>query len=488
MAHVFLGIESEDFPMDGAAILVLDPSTAGPRFGYEAVRAAFTRGVARVPVMTQRLVKGPSLTPGYWTAYWAGDPEFDLDNHLARVTVSPPGDTAALGELCLRLSDGTLPRDRPLWRAWYVDGVAGGRAAVILRVHHAAVDGIAGMEMFGALLDLEPKPGAAEPSRDVARVEKPNGPGLLLRSLRDLATMPAEAAREAASLARALHAGGKAGAGQPRGRFLHDIHASPFDRRVSRPDKSLALLELPLADVKEVKDAFGVTLTDVILALVTASLRAYLLDRGEPVENALSALCPINVRAGAEHSGSGNHWATMFNRLPVQLADPIEQLTAIARETVANKRVAQATSEISNPTDAIADIVPPVAWPLLGKAMALPFARHVPPISNLQISSIPGSPQPLYLAGAKLLHLHSRTFVQQGSGLFIACVGYADSLDVGVTALRELVPDPERIAEGIERHLGVLRSIGPIAPPDVEGPRLASRRRSGGEARVQLGR
>jgi WS/DGAT/MGAT family acyltransferase len=275
--------------------------------------------------------------------------------------------------------------------------------------------------------------------------------------------MPAEAAREAASLVRAVRAGDRAAEGQDRGRLFRDARASLFNRPVSDPHKSLALLELPLEEVKEVKNTLGVTLTDVVLALVTASLRNYLLQRGEPVDSALSVLCPINVRAGGEHTGSGNHWAMMFNRIPIHLSDPLEQLAAIRDETETNKRVAQARAELANPAAAIGDIIPPPAWPLVNLLMSSPAGRRLPPIANLQVSSIPGPPVPLYLAGAKLEHMHSRTFVQQGSGLFIACIGYAGNLDIGITAIRELVPDPERIATGMREHLDLLKSLRPGA-------------------------
>lgn len=476
MEHVFLGIESDDFPMDGAAILMLDPSTADGDWGYDAVREAFARGVPTVDVMTRRLVEGPSITPGYWTAYWATDPNFDVDAHLERVTVPAPGDTAALAQLCLELSAGRLARDRPLWKAWYVDGVADGRAAVILRVHHAAVDGIAGMEMFAALLDTEPNP---RRRRTPERLEGeiPSHAGLLARSARDLATLPLDAARNALALGSGIVSGRRAAAGADRGRLFRDTREQLFNRHVESPEKSLALVELSLAEVKAVKNQLGVSLADVVLALVTSSLRTYLFGRGEAVDEPLMALCPINVRAGSERAGAGNHWAMMFNRLPVHLDDPVERLGAIRQETETNKRVAQARARVVNPAAAIADIVPPPAWQLAGKLVNLPLGRLMPPIANVEVSSIPGSPVPLYLAGARLTHMHSRTFVQQGSGLFIACVGYADSLDISITSLRELVPDPEAIGGSVERALVELASSTQESPTNLRAsrPRPAAR-------------
>jgi diacylglycerol O-acyltransferase len=474
MERVFLGLESDDYPMDGAALLILDPATAEGGYGFDAVRAAFQRGLPRTPVLTRKVVEAPTPVPGSGPAYWVEDPDFDLDAHLGRIIVSAPGDRAALAELTVRLSEGgQLPRDRPLWRAWYVDGVADGLAAVIVRFHHAAVDGIAAVEMFGALLDLEPRPAP----KSVAATDDHRRPGatdILLRSVRDVALMPAIAAKDAATLAIGLAAGQWAARKAPRA-ALPDAGPSLFDRASSSPEKSLGLLELPFAEVKAVKNALGVSLTDVVLAMVTASLRQYLMDRGDPVDNTLSALCPINARSGKEQSGAGNHWAMMFNSLPIHLADPLEQLAAIQRETATNKRVAYARAEYVNPADAVAGIVPPVTWPIVRKIISSPLGGYLPPIANLTVSSIPGAPMPLYLAGAKVLHMHNRAFTQPGAGLFVAYVGYCDSLDVGITATRELVPDPEKIAAGMREHLALLGTLALSADREASSVEEAHR-------------
>jgi WS/DGAT/MGAT family acyltransferase len=353
---------------------------------------------------------------------------------------------------------------------------------VIIRLHHAVVDGVAGLEAFGALLDPDPstsagrdRSGTRRPDGPAPAPPLPSAPALLARSAWDAATMPAAAVRSAAMLARAVRAGDRAAGGEPRGRLFQDGGAALFNRRVRDSSKSLALVELPLDQLKATKNVLGVTLTDLILASVTASLRSYLLERGEPVDAGLSALCPINVRVGGEGAGYGNHWAMMFNRLPVGTADPLEQLRTIRSESSANRRAARARAEIGDPAAAIATIVPPPAWPLIGRLLGSPIGGLMPPIANLQVSSIPGSPQPLYLAGARLLHIHSRTFVQQGSGLFIACIGYDGTLDVGITAIRELVPDPERIATGMRDHLELLGSLGERAAPGMATPLLGTR-------------
>ena len=215
LAHMFLGTESADYPMDGAAIIVLDPSTAPRGFGFESVRAQLA---ARIPttILGRRLVRVPPFGPAYAAAYWAQDHGFDIDRHLSRIAAPADGD---LGALALRLSDGVLPRDRPLWKAWYADGLSDGRAALIMRLHHAAVDGMAGMDLFGRIFDREPLPPTA-----AAVTRSRSGTALVTttavaaaRTLPAAARAPFTVASRALSLARGLSTGRCGRRGTPTG-------------------------------------------------------------------------------------------------------------------------------------------------------------------------------------------------------------------------------------------------------------------------------
>jgi diacylglycerol O-acyltransferase / wax synthase len=467
MARMFLGIESDDFPMDGAAMLVLDSSEAGPDFGYEAIRATLARKARAVPVLRKKLVRIPWVGPGHLAAAWVEDDEFRIDRHLDRTRIRPPGDLRALADLTIALSEHLLPHDRPLWKATFVEGLEDGRVALILRAHHAAIDAMAGMQVLGALFDVEPNLPAQALAVAVPAtrtLQLPAAVELAGRSLPELITLPVRHARRSLSLVRALSAGRTASEGEDRGRlFRHTVPDCLFNRTVEDTAKSLALLELPMGRLKACKNALGVTLTDLMLALVTASLREYLARRDEDVTRPIATLCPMNVRLPGDTSGEGNHFLMMVNRIPIDLDDSSERVAVIRRETTVNKRVGMAEAEIANTTATFTDLIPAGAWPLIG---ALPdtVVGRMPAQSNLTLSSIPGPPVPLYLAGAKLLHMHMRTFVQRGSGLFVSCAGYHDTMDVGITSLQELVPDPESIAEGIERELAVLEELAGAVP------------------------
>jgi WS/DGAT/MGAT family acyltransferase len=461
LAHMFLGTESADYPMDGAAIIVLDPSTAPDSFGFDAVRAQLA---ARVPstILGRRLVRVPPFGPSYATAYWAQDERFDIDRHLLRVPAPADDD---LGALTLRLSDGMLPRDRPLWKAWFVDGLADGRAALIMRLHHAVLDGMAGMELFADVFDREPLAAATlTPSPHGGRASGPLAalPELaaLARSVPGAARVPFDVAAGALSLVRGLASGRSAAAGERRGRLFRDTAPDcVFNRIATSPARSLGLIELPLAELKAVKNAYGVTITDVVLALVTGAVRAYLDERGEPVDRPLAALCPMSVRSpGAAHT---NQFVMMVNRLPVDLDDAPARLAAIHAETTVNKRVAQAEAAVADTAATLTGLLPPALWSTVG---ALPDAAigRLPAIANLQVSSIPGPPFPLYLASAEVTVMHARTFVQRGSGLFICALTYNGTMFLGATAIRELVPDPERLTALMRSELTELAELASV--------------------------
>lgn len=191
--RAYLGLETSDVPADFLNIIVLDPSTAPDRHDFERFRAEAAARVPTVTTLTRRLVSAPlAAAPEQWVT----DPDFDIDRHLHRVACPAPGDLDALRELALDLCSGVLDRDRPLWAMWYVEGLADGGAALLFKMHHAAVDGMGALEAFAALFDTEPRP--IDP--DLAPVpvhgqRVASGPELMIRTLPDQAAAPLRVAR-----------------------------------------------------------------------------------------------------------------------------------------------------------------------------------------------------------------------------------------------------------------------------------------------------
>ncbi|MCU1692388.1 MAG: Diacylglycerol O-acyltransferase [Frankiales bacterium] len=457
LERLFLRVEKPQYPMDACGVFVLEPTEEGGPLTFDRVRDELSLRVGRLPVFTRRVVEASF---GLASERWAADPDFAIDHHLYRVALPAPGTLVELRDLVLALGQTPLDRSRPLWQAWYVEGVDGpesGRAAVLLRMHHALIDGMGGMQMLGELFDFSPvAASAAEPSMaSPVRSERvPSGPELLLRSVPDLVLAPFKGLRSGVDVVRgslasraAAKDGGPARSAPPR---------SVFNRPVTSGDKSLAFFSLPLEEVKEVRKAFGATVNDVVLAVVTGALRSYLRDRDEAVDAPLTAMCPMNVRAKDDTSGIGNQFAMLFNALPVDDDDPVAQLREISAQMTQGKGAAEARRGIVNSTAAMADIPHPLVWNLVGDLVSSPYSTMLPPVMNLVASNILGPPFPMYFAGARITHFYGRTMVISGVGLFIHCISYDGSLEFGITALRQLVPDPDALAAAARAHLDVL--------------------------------
>ena len=476
--RMFLGLESSKTPMDGVAIFVLDPSTSPDRHDFERVRAELAVRVPRIPVLVNRPVTVPfSAGPERWIV----DPDFSLDNHVHRVGAPAPGDLAALTELVLALCRTPLDRGRPLWNLWYIEGLADGGAAVLLDIHHALLDGQGAMQMFAELFDDEPLPFTAPQAPESRLVEPaPNGLELLIRSLPGQAVLPLRLAESALPLLQKalpsplslLRSGSK---GHPESRRAPaDSDSSSltphtiFNHPTTDAKRSLALLSLPLADVLKVKDAFGVTVNDVVVTIVNGAVCDYLRERGELPTRPLRVLCPVNVRDDSAASGSSNHFAFMMVPIPTGLQDPVELLGSIAESTsAALRRNEPATTPKSSPrTGAVQalkliDAIPSSSWALAGALMRTPAITALPVIANLVTSNIRGPVAPMYLAGARITHLYGRTMVGAGVGMFVHCISYDGNLDFGFTAIRDLVPDPETLAAGTRAQLQALLDAKP---------------------------
>jgi WS/DGAT/MGAT family acyltransferase len=459
LERLLLGLEQPHAPIDGVGILLLDPSTAGAGFGFDRVRCELQLKLEDLPLFTRRAIEVPlNLVPGAWVI----DPAFDFDHHVHRVAVPSPGGLAELTELAMALTDQALDRSRPLWQLWYVEGVEGGRVAIILRVHHALIDGMGGVEMFMRLFDTSAAPAASPPAsppkHTVAPERVPSGIELLVRSGPEWFVGPLRACRDLVALLAASRRARAVAGGSDRGRLLARSPRTLFNRSAANPDKGLGLISLPLDEVKSVKNAFGVTVHDVVLAIVAGAVRDYLLEREELPARPLSVLCPMNMRTGAEEDpAGGNYFALVWSRFPTHLPDAVDRLRAIHADMSVNKRVARARGAIVNPTAAIADVPPPSVWPVFGALMTrTPIGQVVPPITNLVVSNMAGPSFPLYFAGARLEHIFGRTMVLSGVALFVHCISYDGRLEFGVTVLSEVIPDPQNLADGFRAHLDAL--------------------------------
>jgi len=433
----FLYGETAGWHMHVSALLILDPTDA-PRFSFEAVRRGYARRLARAPDLRARLAGAPL---GLDRPVLVDDPEFDLDAHFHRTEVPAPGTSREVTDLAASLICRKLDRSRPLWEAWFIDGLEDGRVALVVKIHHALVDGVSGMHLAGLIMDLEREAGPdAEPATPPAPEPAPSSAELGLGAVRLLAALPWRSARFANQLARqtATFARHMLGPEPPPRAF-----SAPRTRlnRIIGTERRLAVTTLPMDDILTVKTAFGATVNDVVLALIGGALRGYLGARGELPSAPLVAQVPVSVRTEQTLGEMGTQVVNMFTTLATDVADIAERLRVIQSVTTRAKDYQQAI--FADRAIALPDLAPPFVLGLAARAFTgLGLERWLPPVYNVIVSDVRGSPVDLYVAGARVEAIYPLGPLLLGSALNVTALSNRDGMDIGFLATPEAVPDP----------------------------------------------
>jgi len=443
----FLYLERPPMHMHVAALSVFDPATRPDgRLRFEDVRAQLAARIHLVPRLRQKVrpVPGNLALP-----VWVDDPRFDLDLHLSRVALPAPGGRRELTDLVGRVLSRPLDRSRPLWELTFVEGLAEGHVATLLKVHHAMIDGISGMHLAAVLWDLQPEPSPVPPAPPWRPAPEPSDLELLAEAMREMAVHPARGLADALETARRQ----PALAALSVGRVLSGVRsflgmgvrpASPFDVEIG-PNRRFAIAEAPLQRFKDIKDALGGTVNDVVLAAVGGALHRLLRSRGEPTRGrTVRALVPVSVRAPGDRA-LGNRVAPALVDIPVGPMGPKRRLAEVRRGTEHLKSSMMALS-----ADAIISLGAYAPAGLLAAA-----ARIVPlgPWFNLVVSNIPGPPQPMYLAGARLVASYPAMPLGRNAALSVACTSLGGTMAFGITGDREAMPDIEVLALGLEEAI-----------------------------------
>ena len=448
----FLALENDATPMQVVGVLLLNPT---PDYSYERLRRTIAERVHLLPPFTRRLVRRPL---GLDRPYWLPVADVDLDQHISRVTAPAPGDMHVLGELVGDAAARLLPRDRPLWELTVVDGLADGRVAVIARIHHANIYGASGVDFIADLLDFDAAGREVEPPADTAVPSTPSTRSLLGRAAIHQAALPITALKLAGRAVRGVGSTGTALARRlvsGQGMGMTRPRRTPLNGTLT-PARVAAFTRVPLDDLKAVKNALGGTVNDVVLAATTLALRNYFLDHGGLPVNAPTASCPM-VAAGGEVSGT-DRLATLLVTLPIHEADPVAALRTVSEATTGAKDF---TDAIGMETVAeIADTMPP---PVLsagaGLYGALNLSRLHPPMCSLIVSNMVGPPIPLFLAGAQIEAIFPLGPLLPEVGLNVTVLSDMGTLDVGLLACPDVVPDVWSIADGFAAGVEQLRGI-----------------------------
>jgi diacylglycerol O-acyltransferase / wax synthase len=465
----FLYMETPTCHMHVCGLAVYDPSEAPGGWSVDKVREVYQSRLHLAPPFRQRLVEVPF---GLHHPLWIEDPDFDIDHHIHHVTAPAPGSPRELAELASHLVTIQLDRTRPLWEMWVIDGLEHGYVAVLSKLHHAAIDGESGTELTVATLDLSPEIAVHEPETEWVPDKIPNEVELLSYATTSLARQPVRVLK---SLQRSIGAGLDI---RRRNRMPEtDPPPAPFaaprtsfNAALSR-NRTFAPITLSLSDVKRVKNAFGTTLNDVVLALCAGAIRRYLDDRGETPDAPLVAMVPISVRTAEQNGSMGNQVSSALTSLATDVADPVERLHVIShkmRDVKSQQELIGATT-LQDWAEFAAPAVAARAARLYSRTK---MANRHRPLFNVTISNVPGPPFPLYLAGGRMVHNYPLGPIYDGGGLNITVMSYIDNLDFGLVGCPELIPDIWTIAEGLRTSLGELLAQIPDQEPTDDGSAL----------------
>ena len=459
----FLAFETANSTGHVGGVSVLDPGEAPQPLTLARLTEVLGDRLQLVPVLRRKLLNVPL---GLDQPYWIDDADFDIEYHVRELAVPSPGSDAQLCEQVARLHARPLDRSRPLWEIYLITGLARDRAAVYTKIHHSAIDGASGTELLTVLFDLDPggrQLPAAQPFRPERR---PSPAAMAALAATRLAWRPVQTVRVANELMRVLPTlapavstlvGGLLGLGRGDGAVIPTMPgrapATPFNKPIT-PHRRFAFRSVDLASVKMVKNAFGVSVNDVVMAMCAGALRRWLADHDTLPATPLVAMVPVSIRDPASKGALGNKVSAMLATLPTHVIDPDQRLQIVHAATKIAK--AQQAAIPQGLVDQISDFAPPA---LTARAARVVFATgllHRLPPFNICISNVPGPNVPVYLCGAKLLAHYPVSVITDGQGLNITLVGYLGQLHFGLVSCRELVPDIDTLAGYLVEELELL--------------------------------
>jgi WS/DGAT/MGAT family acyltransferase len=468
----FLYLESNAALMHVCGLLLLDPTSVPDGYSFDRLRKTLTQRTQGVPQFRRKL-HDPVLNLDH--PVWVDDDEFDIDHHFHRIAVPAPGGREEVAELAAHLAGQPLDRSRPLWEMWLIEGLADGSVAVLSKMHHASVDGVTGASLVSYLCSLEPDAPPILSAQRGAAVRRPSDPEIVIGGLVNRLMRPVHLAKILPSTASAVPDWLSRAR---KGRAMPAPFTAPrtsFNGMITG-HRSVAYVSLPLAEVKEIKNALGATVNDVVMAVVSGALRTYLAGRKELPKSSLVAMVPVSVHGQSTRHGV-NKVSGMFSSLSTDIAHPVERLERIAERNKVYKEHHKALS-----ANILQDWATFAAPNTLGLAMrvaaALRFADRTPVIHNLVISNVPGPPVPIYFLGAKVRGFHPLGPVFHGAGLNVTVVSSDGHLDVGLIACRELAPDLWPMADAFKDALAELlaevRALSAAESPSAESPSAES--------------
>ncbi len=442
----FLFLENEINHMHIAVVALFE----GPPPSCDEIEEMISSKLDRVPRYRQKVRFVPF---DLGQPLWVDDERFDLNYHVRHTALPDPGDEPQLHALVGRVMSQKLDRSRPLWEIWVVEGLSNMRWALISKTHHCLVDGIAGSDLMSVLLDTSPD--AAHPScPEWAPNRKPGVVALMAHSLSDAWRLPREGLRAFGRVAqtprRALRALSDFGDGLSAFRRLSSVPLEGSLNGPIGPHRRWRSTKTTLAEIKQIRQAEGGTVNDVVLAM---GFRSLLIARGEPVAGLhVRSMVPVSIRREDERGTFNNRVAAVLVDLPVDIDEPTACLTAVREEMDRVKAHHQA--DAAETLSTLTGYSPPAVLALAARLVADLEQHAIQTITT----NVPGPREPLFAAGRRMLSAYPYVPLFGSVRIAVAIFSYAGELSFGVTGDYESIPDVDLLIDGIEAALVSMRA------------------------------
>jgi WS/DGAT/MGAT family acyltransferase len=458
---MFLHAELDGLPQHIGGVSIYNQATApGGVVRFKQILAMLESRVHLSPIFRRKLATVPL---GLGRPYWVEDPDFDIEYHVRHIALPKPGDWRQLCILAARIHSQPLRRDKPLWEMYVIEGlnnvedVPANSFALLLKVHHCAMDGASGAQFMNIVHDLTPEtvnPGAAPPWI----VERMSTGRMLTRAYIDAWKKPGQVydmVKQARSAFKRLRLG------KERQDFhtLEDKQKTRFQGKISR-HRVVEARRFDFEVVREIKNTLpGTTINDVMLTIVAGGLRKYLKSKDDLPEKTLVAGCPIDVRPPEEQASGGNMVGFMNVALRTEIDDPMERLKLVHEEAVSAKAYAQALGPRMMVD--LTDVMPGNVLSLALRAASATGLSEANVVQNTVITNVPGAPMQLYMCGAELVDSFSLGPLLPNIGLFhiiySAVQNKKGTISLSFTACRDMLPDPEFYAQCLQESFDELR-------------------------------
>ena len=470
----FLFLETPRTPMHIGGIAIYDPSTAPNSFVRFKDILNFIESRLHLAKSFRRKLANVPLSLDF--PYWVDDPDFDLEYHVRHIALPQPGDWRQLCIQAARLHSRPVDLSKPLWEFTVIEGlnnvpgVPKGSYAIVSKIHHAAIDGVSGVDIANAVHSLDPDGVVAGPDRPWIPERTPTSIELLARAQINTLNTPLRLARtvvkSAPGVARML-------GGLARGNFHTTFGRVPrtrFNGSVTT-HRVVDGRDFSLAEIKDIRARLpGATVNDVVVAVVGGALRKYLKAKSELPSESLVCMAPISVRTPGEKNALGNQVSAMTIPIGTHIADPFGRLQFVHEEAQNSKALTNAAG--ARQMAEYSSFMPSTLSGLAARLyVRLGLANRIAPMFNTVITNIPGPPVPLYMNGARLVTQFGLGPVFEGMGIIHPVWSYCGRITISFTSDRNIMPDPDVYAECLQESFEEMKAAAlkkPVPAPKVE--------------------